>query len=157
MVDQKRYRKNVGIILLNSTSEVLWAKRRYNKDAWQFPQGGIDGDETPEQAMFRELKEELGLESSHVEVLAETQDWLVYDIPRRFQRREPGACQGQEQKWFLLRLMADESNIHLDVCDFPEFDDWRWVDYWYPPDHVIGFKRDVYRQALTEFSKLVGK
>ena len=126
------------------------------QSAWQFPQGGIDKQESVEQALFRELKEELGLVQQDVKVLAQTKDWLSYTIPEKYQRRSsPHRCRGQRQKWFLLQLIADESKIRLDDCDFPEFDDWRWVDYWYPVDHVIAFKRDVYQKVLKEFSVIV--
>lgn len=150
MIDADGFRANVGIILANTQGQVLWAKR-VGHDSWQFPQGGIHPDETPLQAMYRELYEEVGLSPHHVRVLAVTQDWLRYRLPRRYVRTDQTPmCIGQKQKWFLLYL--DEKNtdhIRFDVAK-PEFDHWQWVSYWYPLHHVVAFKRHVYQRALTE-------
>lgn len=153
MKDEKGYRQNVGIVLINTERQVLWAKRTRQESAWQFPQGGVNEGEALQDALFRELKEELGLDPQDVQVLGETKDWLSYAIPRKYQRRSTKfSCRGQRQKWFLLQLIVDDSKIRLDDCEYPEFDDWCWVDYWYPIDHVIDFKRDVYTKVLKEFS-----
>jgi putative (di)nucleoside polyphosphate hydrolase len=153
LIDAEGYRKNVGMIIINDDNQVLWAQRLGQKSAWQFPQGGIDGDESPQQALFREMKEELGIDQENVTLLAETKGWLKYDIPKNFLRRyEKPICYGQKQKWFLLKLMSDESAICIDAVEDPEFAQWRWVDYWYPIDHVIAFKRDVYEKALKELA-----
>lgn len=150
VIDGDGFRPNVGIIVANDQGQVLWA-RRYGHDAWQFPQGGIVDGETPEQAMYRELKEEIGLEPQDVKILAQTRGWLRYRLPRRFIRNDkPPVCIGQKQKWFLLRLTGSESRVRLDVQKPAEFDHWRWVSYWYPLDQVVSFKREVYRKALKE-------
>lgn len=156
MIDSEGFRANVGIIVTNRKGQLLWAKRFGSHDAWQFPQGGINDDETPVEAMYRELKEELGMDASDVSILAESQGWLRYRLPMRFQRGEgTQRCVGQKQKWFLLELISDESAVKLDACDHPEFDGWRWVSYWFPLKQVIYFKRSVYRQALQEFQNKV--
>ena len=148
MIDPDGYRPNVGIILLNECGHVFWA-RRIGRDGWQFPQGGMRSDETPIEAMYRELEEETGLLPQHVEVLGSTPGWLRYRLPPRLVRRHSHpVCIGQKQVWFLLRLRGDESNVRLDATDTPEFDHWRWVDFWYPAAHVVTFKRRVYEQAL---------
>lgn len=154
MIDPDGYRPNVGIILMRSDGSVFWA-RRVSRDGWQFPQGGMNTDETPIEAMYRELYEETGLESEHVEVLGATPGWLRYRLPRRSIRtNSKPVCIGQKQVWFLLKLNADESNVRLDLTDSPEFDSWRWVDFWYPGDNVVHFKREVYVQALQLLSPL---
>ncbi|MGH8456514.1 MAG: RNA pyrophosphohydrolase [Stenotrophobium sp.] len=156
MIDQDGYRPNVGIILSSAAGQVLWAKR-IGQSAWQFPQGGINFGETPEDAMFRELNEELGLTREHVQVLGVTQDWLRYQLPNRYLRRRRGRmCIGQKQKWFALRLLAAEQLVRFDTSPAPEFDGWRWVDYWHPLAEVVEFKREVYQRALSELAALMG-
>lgn len=150
MIDNEGYRPNVGIIIFNKDKKVLWAKRSY-EDSWQFPQGGIQNNETPEAAMYRELMEEVGLSPEHVEIVARTQDWLRYDVPKNWIRRDwRDRYKGQKQIWFLLRLLGNDSDVFLKNTDKPEFDDWRWDDFWSPLDQIIDFKREVYEQALNE-------
>ena len=155
MLDRDGFRPNVGIILLNQRSQVFWGKR-IRTHSWQFPQGGIDRGENPEQAMFRELHEEVGLLPQHVQVLARTRDWLRYEVPDRFIRRDArGHYKGQKQIWFLLHLVGHDWDLNLRATDHPEFDAWRWNDYWVPLDMVVEFKRGVYEMALTELSRFV--
>jgi putative (di)nucleoside polyphosphate hydrolase len=155
MLDRDGFRPNVGIILLNQRSQVFWGKR-IRTHSWQFPQGGIDRGENPEQAMFRELHEEVGLFPQHVQVLARTRDWLRYEVPDRFIRRDArGHYKGQKQIWFLLQLVGHDWDLNLRATDHPEFDAWRWNDYWVPLDVVVEFKRGVYEMALTELSRFV--
>jgi putative (di)nucleoside polyphosphate hydrolase len=155
MLDRDGFRPNVGIILLNQKSQVFWGKR-IRTHSWQFPQGGIDRGETPEQAMFRELHEEVGLHPQHVQVLARTRDWLRYEVPDRFIRRDArGHYKGQKQIWFLLQLVGHDWDLNLRATDHPEFDAWRWNEYWVPLDVVVEFKRGVYEMALTELSRFV--
>ncbi len=152
MIDSDGFRPNVGIILANSMGQVLWA-RRIGQNAWQFPQGGINASESPEQAMYRELKEEIGLSPEDVEVIAVTRGWLRYRLPKRMIRHHSHpVCVGQKQKWFLLRMLSDDSAVVIDSTNSPEFDGWRWVSYWYPLGQVVAFKRDVYRKAMRELS-----
>lgn len=157
VIDKAGYRLNVGIILINESNRVFWG-RRYGHDAWQFPQGGLSSGETAMQAMFRELKEEVGLDKEDVELVGSTRRWLKYKLPKQFLRHgsEPLVI-GQKQKWFLLRLKSSEQKIRLDLSDSQEFDSWRWIDFHEPADQVIFFKRQVYLVALRELEQLLKK
>lgn len=155
MIDRDGYRPNVGIILCNAHNEVFWGKR-IREHSWQFPQGGIKQGESPEQAMYRELMEEIGLRPEHVRILGRTRDWLRYDVPTNWIKREwRGSYKGQKQIWFLLRMVGRDCDVSLRASAHPEFDAWRWNDYWVPMDNVIEFKREVYRNALNELSGLL--
>lgn len=155
MVDGQGFRPNVGIVLCDGKGRLFWGKR-IGQQAWQFPQGGIDSGESPEDALYRELHEEVGLERGDVELLASTRGWLRYRLPKRFVRKKNTGrpCIGQKQKWFLLKLLGDENRICLEKAGKPEFDGWQWVNYWYPVNQVIDFKRDVYRRALKELAQV---
>ncbi len=155
MLDKEGYRPNVGIILTNSRKQVFWGKR-IREHSWQFPQGGIKHGESPEQAMYRELHEEVGLLPEHVEIIGRTRNWLRYTVPDHWIRREwRGSYKGQKQIWFLLKLVGRDCDVSLRATDHPEFDAWRWNEYWVPLENVIDFKREVYKQALGELSKLL--
>jgi putative (di)nucleoside polyphosphate hydrolase len=155
MIDRDGYRPNVGIILTNAKNQVFWGKR-IRQDAWQFPQGGIQHGETPEQAMYRELNEEVGLQTCHVEILGRTRDWMRYEVPHGWVRRDSrGSYKGQKQIWFLLRLVGRDCDVSLRASEHPEFDAWRWNDYWIEMETVIEFKREVYRLALNELVRFL--
>ena len=157
MLDRDGFRPNVGIILLNQKNQVFWGKR-IRTHSWQFPQGGIDRGETPEQALFRELQEEVGLLPEQVRIVARTRDWLRYEVPDRYIRKDArGHYKGQKQIWFLLRLIGEDSDVFLRNTNNPEFDAWRWDDFWSPLDQIIDFKRDVYEQALNELWQYLSK
>jgi putative (di)nucleoside polyphosphate hydrolase len=155
VIDPDGFRPNVGIILSNIEGRLLWA-RRIGQDAWQFPQGGMRSDETPTEAMYRELAEEVGLQPEQVDVIGETRGWLRYRLPRQYMRHSSRPlCVGQKQVWFLLRILCDDQDVCLDQSEKPEFDHWCWVDYWHPLKEVVSFKRNVYRQALNELAPLL--
>ena len=155
MIDSNGYRPNVGIILSNARGQVFLA-RRCGQNAWQFPQGGIDMEESPEEAMYRELFEETGLEQLDVEIMGATADWLKYNLPDRYVRKnQRPLCIGQKQIWFMLRMIGEDTRFNLAATHHPEFDHWRWVSYWAPVRKVIYFKRRVYREALKELRPLV--
>ncbi len=149
-IDADGFRANVGIILANADGKLLLAGRVRSK-GWQFPQGGMLQGETDEQSMYRELHEEVGLRDTDVEILGVTDDWIRYRLPERFVRRDRRPlCIGQKQRWFMLRLVGDEVSLRFDQSESPEFDRWRWVDFWRPVNEVIYFKRRVYVLALHE-------
>jgi putative (di)nucleoside polyphosphate hydrolase len=155
VIDEEGFRHGVGIILVNAKRQVFLAKR-VGKIAWQFPQGGMKSDESPEDAMYRELKEEIGLHPEDVQVMATTRRWLRYRLPKRLVRHySKPICIGQKQKWFLLLLVNKDAKVNLLETDAPEFDSWAWVSYWYPLTQVVAFKRRVYSMAMKEFARIV--
>jgi putative (di)nucleoside polyphosphate hydrolase len=152
-IDADGFRANVGIVLIREDRQVFLGGRTGGR-GWQFPQGGVRRHEAPEDALYRELKEEIGLERGDVEMVAATRSWLRYRLPRQYVRRNSHPpCIGQKQRWFLLRLVGPEANVHFDATDEPEFERWRWVDYWTPVREVIYFKRAVYARALDELAR----
>ncbi|MEM1402030.1 MAG: RNA pyrophosphohydrolase [Pseudomonadota bacterium] len=157
MIDAQGFRPNVGIVIANDDGKLLWARRVGGHDSWQFPQGGIHEGEKPEDALYRELEEEVGLKPDAVELVASTRGWLRYRLPKRYQRKgQTPLCIGQKQKWFLLRMLANDGAVSLTENEKPEFDHWQWVSYWYPLDQVVYFKREVYRRALKELAIPLG-
>jgi putative (di)nucleoside polyphosphate hydrolase len=154
-IDSQGFRANVGIILSAPDSSLLMGGR-IGQSGWQFPQGGVGLDESPDAAMYRELREEVGLLPEDVEVLGCTRIWLRYRLPEQFiRRRSQPLCIGQKQRWYLLRLIGPQSRLRLDTSPQPEFDRWRWVDFWQPVREVIYFKRQVYVSALNELGPLL--
>lgn len=153
VIDSEGFRANVGIVLANEEGRVFLGRRAGGK-GWQFPQGGMHAGEDIEQAMFRELAEEIGLMPSDVEVLGVTRRWLRYRLPARFVRRDGSPlCIGQKQRWYLLRCRGPEPRFRFDLTGEPEFSDWRWAGFWEPVREVIHFKRAVYRRALHELGR----
>ena len=149
-IDAEGFRANVGIILSNDAGQLLLAGRVGSK-GWQFPQGGMLKGESAREAMYRELHEEIGLTDADVEILGSTADWIRYRLPERFVRRNRlPLCIGQKQRWFMLRLVGSDAGVRFDRAETPEFDRWRWVEFWRPVNEVIYFKRRVYARALHE-------
>ncbi|WP_322866729.1 RNA pyrophosphohydrolase [Aquicoccus sp. G2-2] len=147
------YRRNVGVMLANAGGHVF-VGQRYDSTipAWQMPQGGIDGDERPDEAALRELEEETGVSPSLVTLMAESTGWLSYDLPLDLVPRIwNGHYRGQEQKWVLLRFHGRDADINI-ATSHPEFSEWRWL----PPaeliENIVPFKRAVYEQVLKEFA-----
>ncbi|MEX2365282.1 MAG: RNA pyrophosphohydrolase [Pseudohongiellaceae bacterium] len=156
MLDSDGYRPNVGIIVANRYGQVFWA-RRVGQDAWQFPQGGIKERESPEEALYRELEEEIGLSPDNVQIVGATRGWLRYRLPKRLLRQNTSNFVGQKQKWFLLEMLAPDDAVSFGLSGTPEFDFWQWVSYWYPLGQVVAFKRDVYRRAMKELAPYLSR
>ena len=162
LLQQKKYRPNVAVIIVNLSGKVLWCQRKQH-DGWQFPQGGIDKGETPVEAALRETKEEVGLDEHDIEIVYESQQWFKYKVPK--EKRTGYFTKkiffGQKQKWFLARLLSDENKIDLNAYRPIEFDKWVWANYWHPINAVVSFKKETYRQALLsilpEYNKLTKK
>ncbi|AKO64146.1 RNA pyrophosphohydrolase [Methylophilales bacterium MBRSG12] len=155
MIDDDGYRPNVASVIINKDNKILWAKR-VDEDNWQFPQGGIQKGETPEQAMYREVYEEVGLKKNSFEILGRSADWLKYDVPEKFIKTYwQGRYKGQKQIWFLLKFIGSDDLINLNLHDSPEFDDWKWENFWHPLQDVVDFKKEVYSAALNELWQFV--
>ena len=154
-IDEEGYRANVGIILMRADGQVFLGGRPGGR-GWQFPQGGIRESESLHEALYRELAEEIGLQAGDVEYLGETKEWLRYDLPKHYVRRDGvPRCIGQKQRWVLLRFAATDDRLRFDTtAEPPEFDRWRWADFWDPVREVVYFKRDVYRRALGELGSI---
>jgi putative (di)nucleoside polyphosphate hydrolase len=154
VIDSDGFRANVGIVLMNGAREVFLGRRSSGR-GWQFPQGGMRVGESLEEAAFRELNEEIGLERADVELLGHTARWVRYRLPARYVRRKQyPLCIGQKQRWFLLRLRREPVRFDFRRTDEPEFDEWRWASFWDPVREVIYFKRGVYQRALLELAPL---
>jgi putative (di)nucleoside polyphosphate hydrolase len=154
VIDSDGFRANVGIVLQSRAGEVFLGRRSSGR-GWQFPQGGMRVGESLEEAVFRELNEEIGLERPDVELVGHTARWLRYRLPARYVRRNQlPLCIGQKQRWFLLRLRREPVKFDFRRTDEPEFDEWRWASFWEPVREVIYFKRGVYQRALLELASL---
>ena len=149
----KNYRKGVGIIVVNAKGQFFLGKR-IGAEAWQFPQGGIDEGENPEEALYRELHEETGLIKDKVTIVTVSKKWLVYHIPHVYQRSNK-KYDGAMQKWFLLRLTGTNEDINLNAVDQAEFDAWKWADKKTAINSVIRFKKGVYASIFSEFSDVL--
>jgi len=155
MIDKNGFRIGIGTIIVNNNKKLFWGKRIGQQD-WQFPQGGLLKNESPMDCMYRELYEEIGLEKKDVTVLSIEKKWLYYCLPEKMIRYySVPVCIGQKQKWFLLRLNSENVNIKLDLTDQPEFDNFCWVNYWYPLHEVIYFKYNMYKKILQNFHSFI--
>ncbi|MBT8408243.1 MAG: RNA pyrophosphohydrolase [Alphaproteobacteria bacterium] len=143
------YRPCVGVMLADMRGQLFVGERIDTPGAWQMPQGGIDDGETPQQAALRELGEETGVPADLTQIVAETDDWIAYDLPHDIVPRIwKGRYRGQRQKWVLVRFLGQDRDINIEV-EHPEFSRWRWMN---PDDvlnHIVPFKRNVYSAALS--------
>ncbi len=146
------YRPCVGVMLINGAGHVFVGQRRdRDQDAWQMPQGGVEKGEHAEVAALRELEEETGISPQSVSVVAQTEDWLPYDLPIDLVPNIwKGRFRGQEQKWFLLRFHGADDEINLDT-EHPEFSEWRWLPVDDLVANIVPFKRSVYQRVVEAF------
>lgn len=153
MSDERPYRPCVGVVLLNNDGKVFVGERIDTPGAWQFPQGGIDADETPEQAAFRELYEEAGCNKAEIIQVAE--ETTRYDLPEHLQEKFwGGQYRGQEQTWIAARFLGTDDDINLEAHDPPEFSQWKWVDIEDTLDLIVPFKRETYEHVIKTFKNL---
>ena len=150
------YRPCVGVMLVNADGHVFVGQRRdRDQDAWQMPQGGVDPGEDPRDAALRELWEETGVRAALVEVVAETPDWLPYDLPHDLVPKIwKGRFRGQEQKWFLMRFGGTDADVDIET-EHPEFSEWRWLPVADLVDNIVPFKRAVYADVVRAFGELI--
>src|SRR5260221_9021536 len=150
LIDRDGFRANVGIVLMHDDGR-LFIGRRTGGKGWQFPQGGMRRGETPEESLFRELHEEIGLSRADVRIVAQTGRWLRYRLPARFVRRESKPlCVGQKQRWYLLRLQRADPEFRFDLTGEPEFDHWRRGDHAQPARQKTRLKRHVFAPPHRE-------
>ena len=146
------YRRNVGVMVLNADGHVWVGQRKDNyKDAWQMPQGGVDDGETPVQAALRELCEETGIKADRVEVVAETAEWIPYDLPHDLvPRLWKGRFRGQTQKYFLMRFLGEDAEIDIEQ-EHQEFSRWKWMRPDDLIDRIVPFKKHTYETVFAQF------
>ena len=151
-IENLPYRANVGVMVLSKSGDVFVAQRlEHYANAWQMPQGGIDPGEGPAEAALRELEEETGINSSKVVILAETQNWIPYELPPDLiPKLWNGKYRGQKQKWFLMRFLGEDTDIDIETEE-PEFSSRKWIAPSALPDAIVPFKRDVYVAVLEAF------
>lgn len=150
------YRDAVGIMIINPQKKVWLGYRAWTQTSayhWQMPQGGIDDGETPEQAVWREMYEETGLTQETCQLIAESQNWYTYDIPKKSKRK----IDGERQKWFLFLFHGTKKDVNLKIQKKPEFVRFRWAEPQKAPYLIIPFKKEVYNQVLAEFMPIIEK
>ena len=154
MENTENYRPNVAIIILNKAGQILWCKRK-DGNGWQFPQGGLDKGESPLEAIYRETREEVGLERKDIRIIKETQEWFNYKVPEdrlpKYFRFKNSKFIGQTQKWFLAEILCEDYRINLNASSPIEFVDWTWSSYWHPLNGGVDFKKATYRKVLNNF------
>ena len=154
MATELTYRHSIGFMMIDAKKRVFLGKRCWPKDSpyrFQMPQGGIEPGETPEQALWREMREEIGLTSDVVRIIAESKDWLTYELPEKMRT----TIDGNKQKWFLLYFKGNSKDFVFTNEKRPEFCGARWVNPRRVPYLVIPFKKHVYQQVLKEFKPLI--
>ncbi len=152
--NEPHYRASIGFMMIDSRKKVFLGRRCWPKDSpyrYQMPQGGIEPGETPEEALWREMFEEIGLTKQNVQLLAESKEWLTYDLPQRMRT----SIDGNKQKWFLLYFSGKQEDLKFDNERRPEFCGARWVPPKKVPYLVIPFKKSVYRRVLEEFKPII--
>ncbi len=146
------YRPCVGIVLIKKGKIFAGQRLDYKSSAWQMPQGGIEDNESPKDAAFRELKEETGIKKKHIKIILESKNWLRYDLPEELiSKLWNGKFVGQKQKWFAMEFFGSDTDININT-KFPEFSQWKWMTADQLINSIVPFKKNVYKKILTKFS-----
>ena len=151
---EKNFRRCVGMMILNEQNKILVGKRLDHPSGhWQMPQGGIDENENPEKAVWREMYEEIG--TNKAIIIKKSNQWINYEIPKSTLETLPWGNKyiGQTQKWFAFRFNGDETDINVGT-ENPEFSEWKWSDHNLLVENIVPFKREVYEKVLDEFRDL---
>ena len=149
-----QYRSGVGMMILNDTNKILVGRRLdHPSGLWQMPQGGIDDHEKPEEAVWREMMEEIG--TNNAKLIKSTNQWYKYEIPKETLKTLPWGEKyiGQKQKWFAFRFTGKEEDINVNTNN-PEFSEWKWILHNSLVDNIVPFKRKLYKNVLSEFENL---
>ncbi len=148
---KKQYRKCVGMMILNSENKILVGRRLDHPSGyWQMPQGGIDDNEKPEEAVWREMMEEIGTNNAKLNKISS--QWISYEIPEETLKHLPWGKTyiGQTQKWFIFTFTGNDKDINVETQN-PEFSEWKWIDHKELIENAVPFKRKVYKTILDEF------
>ncbi len=151
MINPLPYRLGVGLVIVNSQSQIFTGRRLDSTKAWQMPQGGIDGNEIPLEAAYREMYEETGIEKCKVTLIKQSKNWHRYDLPIELQEKFwGGRFRGQSQKWFLFRFNGSDKDVNIETKD-REFSDWKWSKETDMLASIVPFKKNLYRSVLKDF------
>ena len=151
MISSLPYRLGVGLVIINKQAEIFTGRRLDSTKAWQMPQGGIDNNEIPLEAAYREMCEETGIQKRKVTLLKQSKLWYRYDLPQEIQSKFwGGKFRGQSQKWFLFKFIGINSDINIETKD-PEFSDWRWSKKNDMINSIVPFKKSLYQSVLKDF------
>ena len=151
MISSLPYRLGVGLVIINNQSEIFTGRRLDSTKAWQMPQGGIDDNEIPLEAAYREMGEETGIQKRKVALLKQSKLWYRYDLPKEIQGKFwGGKFRGQTQKWFLFKFVGINSDINIETKE-PEFADWRWSKKSDMLESIVPFKKSLYQAVLKDF------
>ena len=150
MINSLPYRLGVGLVIINNQSEIFTGRRLDNTKAWQMPQGGIDKNEIPLEAAYREMYEETCIRKSKVTLLKQSKAWYRYDLPQEIQSKFwRGKFRGQSQKWFLFKFTGTDVDINIETKD-QEFSDWKWSKKTEMLDSIVPFKKSLYQSVLND-------
>ena len=141
-------------MILNDDNKILVGKRMDHPSGhWQMPQGGIDENENPEEAVWREMHEEIG--TKNAKMIKKSAHWINYEIPSETLKTLPWGDKfiGQTQKWFAFRFKGSDEEINVGT-ENPEFSEWRWTNHNLLVENIVPFKRNTYKIILDEFKDL---